>query len=104
MNDAEMKLLVRLKVAALDGRMDVVDQCCRDLKAILQAMNGRGPTTPDNYRVLSRNGDGWWEHETGTRDYCIGYCDGGGGDVVACRNMIVYPDEQWGDEIEGPTK
>lgn len=60
---------------------------------------------PENYRVLSPMWHGphaWFEVASGGKLYCIGYADAqSNGSIVACGRFVCYPEESYGDEVEG---
>lgn len=58
----------------------------------------------DNYCVLSSQYDGcdWFTIAQGTKEYCIGYADARNDrSIVACGTFICWPEDQYGDAVEG---
>lgn len=54
----------------------------------------------DNYSVYSESNKHHWY--SGTKDRCIGYAEAIEDKynlVVVCGDMIVWPDDRWGDNI-----
>ena len=67
----------------------------------------------DNYEIQNgKFGEDpkWFTLDKGTKQYCIGYIEGyeycnqqGGQRRVICGNMVVWPEENWGEEVLNKT-
>ena len=72
------------------------------LKSAHQSSSQDGPT---NYAVLSPHYPpaAWWPVRTGSNAYCTGYADAlQDGSIVACGAFVCWPEERWGEILDGP--
>jgi len=92
--------------AAVVAIFEMARHLLRRLEVVCQV--DRHPKSPNNYTVYADQYDGcdWFGVITGTSDFCIGHaqalqCCRDNKFVVAVGRMVIWPEEQWGEELVG---
>jgi hypothetical protein len=56
---------------------------------------------PDNYSVAIHQDNAYFTIADGTKEYCKGYCDSRcDNSIVVCHDMVVYPEDRWGEYVD----
>jgi hypothetical protein len=96
-----IKLRLCFKTIRDQKDIEKLREIALDLFTLARTLDGnrRGP---NNYKVVVITGLGRLVTAAqGTKEYCQGYCDREGENaVVVCRNMIVYPEDRWGEYLD----
>lgn len=109
MDELLSKYRTLLTFAEESGDIDRIRLLCKALLGYFKATTvPANPHEPVAYRAIVLNTQGGEELATGCLQYCIGYSEGYdcnprsyGVKAVVCGQMVVWPEDRWGDILGG---
>ena len=115
MSVERMKLRIATERLRAAGDADALARQATWLLDTLDTLHARGGARgPTNYAVMiPGEHHRWWESETGSKDYCVGYATAyvEGDDsrgalhaLVVCGTFVLWPEARYGEELPADTR